>query len=406
VNILVDGVWVSADKVTAEQLLAGILPSWDGQEGKFLRVNLDGDGYEFADAGSSFSGTMDDIANGLIYVKTENNYSSADASKLSGIGSGATANSSDATLLARANHTGTQSADTITDGTTNKAFLATERTKLGYVTVTQAVDLDDIETRVNNLDAAVVLKGSWDASAGTFPGGGLAQAGASYIVSVAGTVDSVSFALNDRIIAITDNASAATFTANWFKADYTDQVLSVVGLTGAISKANLQSAIDVSGTNTGDETGAGIRTKLGTTTIGANVNTLVNPSAVTWLRVNADNTVTARTAAQTLSDIGAQASGTYATGTGSASGTNTGDQTSIVGITGTKAQFDTACSDGNFLYVGDVTQYTAPDFPITKKVISSSQTITAAYSAICSGTMEVATGVVLEIGNGATLELT
>jgi hypothetical protein len=40
------------------------------------------------------------------------------------------------------------------------------------------------------------------------------------------------------------------------------------------------------------------------------------------------------------------------------SGSNTGDQTSIVGITGTKAQFDTACTDGNFLYVGDVTQYT------------------------------------------------
>lgn len=35
-------------------------------------------------------------------------------------------------------------------------------------------------------------------------------------------------------------------------------------------------------------------------------------------------------------------------------GTNSGDQTSIVGITGTKAQFDTACTDGNFLYVGDV----------------------------------------------------
>lgn len=31
---------------------------------------------------------------------------------------------------ARANHTGTQSADTLSDGTTNKAFLATERTKL------------------------------------------------------------------------------------------------------------------------------------------------------------------------------------------------------------------------------------------------------------------------------------
>ncbi len=40
---------------------------------------------------------------------------------------------------------------------------------------------------------------------------------------------------------------------------------------------------------------------------------------------------------------------------GTHSGTNTGDQTSIVGITGTKTQFDTACTDGNFLYVGDVT---------------------------------------------------
>lgn len=40
------------------------------------------------------------------------------------------------------------------------------------------------------------------------------------------------------------------------------------------------------------------------------------------------------------------------------SGTNTGNQTSIVGITGTKAQFDTAVTDGNILFVGDVTQYT------------------------------------------------
>lgn len=43
---------------------------------------------------------------------------------------------------------------------------------------------------------------------------------------------------------------------------------------------------------------------------------------------------------------------------GNTSGTNSGDQTSIVGITGTKAEFDTAVSDGNFLYVGDITQYT------------------------------------------------
>lgn len=38
---------------------------------------------------------------------------------------------------------------------------------------------------------------------------------------------------------------------------------------------------------------------------------------------------------------------------GTVTGTNTGDQTSIVGITGTKAQFDTAVTDGNFMYIGD-----------------------------------------------------
>jgi hypothetical protein len=40
------------------------------------------------------------------------------------------ATSAQAFAIQRANHTGTQSADTLTDGTTNKAFLATERTKL------------------------------------------------------------------------------------------------------------------------------------------------------------------------------------------------------------------------------------------------------------------------------------
>jgi hypothetical protein len=39
-------------------------------------------------------------------------------------------------------------------------------------------------------------------------------------------------------------------------------------------------------------------------------------------------------------------------------GINSGDQTTIAGITGTKAQFNTAVTDGDILYVGDITQYT------------------------------------------------
>jgi len=51
---------------------------------------------------------------------------------------------------------------------------------------------------------------------------------------------------------------------------------------------------------------------------------------------------------------------------GTSSNTNTGDQTSIVGITGTKAAFDTAVTDGNFMYVGDApTAHTHPSTAIT-----------------------------------------
>lgn len=107
--------------------------------------------------------------------------------------------------------------------------------KVGFLTVTQPVDLDAMEARVNQLDAAVILKGTWDASAGTFPGGGTAQAGESWIVSVTGTVGGVAFTANDRIIAITDNASTTVFANNWFKADYTDLVQSVNGQTGAVT---------------------------------------------------------------------------------------------------------------------------------------------------------------------------
>lgn len=103
-------------------------------------------------------------------------------------------------------------------------------TELTYVKgVTSA-----IQTQIDALSSAVVLKGTWDASVGTFPGAGVAQAGWSYIVSVGGTVDGIAFTANDRIVAITDNASTTVYAANWFKLDYTDAVLSVFSRTGAV----------------------------------------------------------------------------------------------------------------------------------------------------------------------------
>lgn len=135
------------------------------------------------------------------------------------------------------------------DGNSSAAFAtAAQGAKVDFLAVTQAVDLDAIETRVNSLDAAVVLRGSWDASAGTFPGSGTAQAGDSYIVSVAGTVNAIVFSIGDRIVAILDNASTGTYAANWLKLDYTDVVLSVNGLTGAVDLSGTYALLDTTET--------------------------------------------------------------------------------------------------------------------------------------------------------------
>ncbi len=159
----------------------------------------------------------------------------SERSKLGGIEAGADVTDAANVAAAGAFMKSTDDTDDITEGSTKKFATAAEKTKLSYISVTQAVDLDAIESRVNDLDAAVILKGSWDASSGSFPGSGTAQAGWSYIVSVAGTVDGQSFNINDRIIAILDNASTSTFASNWFKADYTDQFLSLDGSTGAVT---------------------------------------------------------------------------------------------------------------------------------------------------------------------------
>jgi hypothetical protein len=107
------------------------------------------------------------------------------------------------------------------------------RSKLG---VTSAID-----TAISAIGAVVVNKGSWSAATGAFPGG--AKNGWAYVVTVAGTVGGVDFNVGDRVLALADNASTSVYAGNWLKLDYTDQVLSVAGLTGAITVAGLRTAL-------------------------------------------------------------------------------------------------------------------------------------------------------------------
>ena len=133
----------------------------------------------------------------------------------------------------------------VVGGTVDGRDVAADGTKLDYISVTQAVNLDQMETDIAALANGMVYKGDWNAGSGSFPGGGSAQTGWFYYVSGAGTVNGISFAVGDNIVATTDNASASTYANNWSKHDQTDAVQSVVGLTGTISKSGLLSALNV-----------------------------------------------------------------------------------------------------------------------------------------------------------------
>lgn len=122
----------AAYTATKDTKLAGIAPGATvNSSDAFLLARANHTGTESADV-------LTDGTTNKAFLATER-------TKLAGIAAGATANSSDATLLARANHTGTESADVLTDGTTNKAFLATERTKLSGI----ATGADVTATAVN-----------------------------------------------------------------------------------------------------------------------------------------------------------------------------------------------------------------------------------------------------------------
>ena len=80
--------------------------------------------------------------------------------------------------------------------------------------------------------------------------------------------------------------------------------------------------------------------------ITGNAATVTNATLTTALTVNTGTvTLTGNVANSSVLTIGA--------GAVSVSGSNTGDQTSMSGISDTKVNFDTALSDGNFLYSGD-----------------------------------------------------
>jgi len=120
-------------------------------------------------------------------------------------------------------------------------------------------------------------------------------------------------------INVTGNAGTVT-NGVYTTGSYTDPTWLV-----SLAASKLTGTVAVANGGTGSSTAAGARTNLGGTTVGSNFFTLTNPSAITFPRINADNTVSALDAATFRSAIGA--------GTGSGSVTSVDVSGGTTGLT-------------------------------------------------------------------------
>jgi hypothetical protein len=132
----------------------------------------------------------------------------------------------------------TKATEATTARDTAVASAATATTKAGEASTSAddaAASAAAAAAAASSLANGVFLVGDWDASAGTFPGGGTAQLGALYKVTVAGTVGGIEFGVDDSLIALVDNASTTVYAANWFKVEggtvTSSQVVAALGFT-------------------------------------------------------------------------------------------------------------------------------------------------------------------------------
>jgi len=142
------------------------------------------------------------------------------------------------------------------------------------------------------------------------------------------------------------------------------------------------SAIGILYGGTGATTAAGARTNLGSTTVGDNFFTLTNPSAITFPRINADNTVSTLNASDFRTAIGAGTSSLASTNifVGNGSGVATGVALTLDSATGAFA-----LSNAGVLTIPDASASVRGFVNISAQTFAGAKTFNGSITATANG---------------------
>lgn len=251
-------------------------------------------------------------------------------------------------------------------------------------------------------DQTVSLTGGTGISiSGTYPSFTITNTAPDQVVSltgagttvVTGTYPSFTITSNDQYVGTVTSVSG-TGTVNGITLTGTVTSSGSLTLGGTLSGVSLTT--QVSGTlpiangGTNATTAATAITNLGATTVGGNFFTLTNPSAITFPRINADNTVSALDAATFRTAIGA--------GTGNGTVTSVSGTGTVNGITltGTVTSTGSLTLGGTLSNVSLTTQVTGT-LPIANGGTGSTSTTYCNLATNVTGTLPVGNG-----GTGAT----
>jgi hypothetical protein len=356
----------------------------------------------------SSGGTAPAISISAATQSAAGSMSSADKTKLDGIATGATANDGTVTSVSA----GTQisgMAMTITNGTTTPSIATSVSNAANFRTAIGAGTGNGTVTSVGGTGtvAGLTLTGTVTTSGNLTLGGTLSTPVSTINDSTTVGQNLVKLANPSAIRFIrinADNTVSALSNSDFRTAigagtSSTTGTVTSVGGTGTVAGLTLTGTVTTTGNLTlGGTLSTPVSTINDSTTVGQNLVKLANPSAIRFIRINADNTVTARTGAEFRGDIGAGTSSTTGTVTSVATGTGLTGGTITSSGTISMANMDANTIKGRITSNGEPQDLTASQVRTILNVADGATANAGTVTSVAAGTQ--ISGMSMTITNG------